>query len=134
MIQWDLRLNIPKSIKKELSMSTIDDSTKYNVACLACGGVWQPAPGTPLWWKAKQRAAKGYLDAVHVPGEECGCAKKRSQSEAPYRVFGFTDDCREYDIPCTTFVSAVRAFIARKYDTVFISGVSAAVEQRLQYS
>ena len=114
----------------------MSNEVRYNVHCVSCGSVWQPLPKSPLWWAAKQRETKGYLDALHVSGEKCGCVKKVKEPNAPFRVFGYDFDCRDYDVPFTTFVKAVKAFMSanRSGDVVFISGVSKSVEERLKYS
>lgn len=56
-------------------------SITYNVVCRHCGNVFSPAEDTPLWQEAKRRAEKGFLDALHVEGEECGCI----EAEPNYR-------------------------------------------------
>ena len=48
----------------------------FNVVCMDCGQIFTPLVRTPLWWKAKQRADQGFLDAMHVSGEECGCVSE----------------------------------------------------------
>ncbi|MFN3188641.1 MAG: hypothetical protein ACK42D_03840 [Candidatus Paceibacteria bacterium] len=55
--------------------------------------------------------------------------------DAPYRVFGFTYEGREYDAPFDTFFAAVKNFRGRLNDgeTAFIKGVSTAVENQLRY-
>ena len=54
---------------------------------------------------------------------------------SPYRVFGFTDEGREYDTPFDTFVAAVRTFRDRWNfgETVFIEGISPTVKDQLKY-
>ncbi len=115
----------------------LEDKTKYNVFCRECDQVWTPAHGSPLWWVAKQRADKGYLDAACVSGTECGCKKKQSQPNAPFRVFGYNGFCEDFDIPCNTFTKAVKKFreLAEigRLNTVFIDGVSERVLHRLEY-
>lgn len=116
-----------------MSNSTISD-VRYNVVCNSCGQIFQPAVKRPLWWKAKKRADSGYLDALHISGEECGCVKKPEQPDAPFRVFGFDWDGQKYDIPCETFVEAVRTFrVFNRCGDAFIKGVSSAVEEKLKW-
>ncbi len=104
---------------------------RFNVACRACSYVWTPAARSPLWWRAKKWNDQGKLDAIHVSGEDCGCIEQKQQCKpgAPYRVFGFDDECREFDIPFTSFTDAVKEYrsASRSMCTVFISGVSPAV-------
>src|SRR3984957_17649397 len=104
---------------------------RYNVHCVACDAVCQPPPKSPLWWQAKQRVEHAFLDAWHVCGEKCGCVKQRVRPEAPFRVFGYDDMCRDFDIPFATFTAAVKEFMdANRYGCiVFIEGVSENVRQ-----
>jgi hypothetical protein len=105
----------------------------FNVVCINCNAVWAPAAESSLWWQAKKRNERGNLDALPVTGEECGCVKVKSDPDAPYRVFGFDDECRDFDIPFDSFAEAVKEYreASRSMCTVFIAGVSPAVEQRL---
>ena len=107
----------------------------YNVVCSDCSQIFQPRPRSPLWWKAKQAADSGRLDAICISGEECGCVKKEYLPDAPFRVFGYTDMCEDFNVPCTTFVEAVKLY--RRLDKegciVFITGVSDVVEDKLKY-
>lgn len=107
---------------------------KYNLECTSCGGVSTVTTG-PLWWRAKKAEIDGRLDATGITGVECGCQKPVRNPEAPYRVFGFTDQGRQYDTPFYTFVEAVKAFRDRWNfgETVYIKGVSPAVEDRLKF-
>ncbi len=113
----------------------IQNEIRYQVVCENCGQVWEPAVKTSLWWRAKKRDEKGYLDALWVSGTECGCIEPVVHPEAPFRVFGYDDMCHNYNIPCWSFLQAVKLF--RKYDRsgdiVFIKGVSPKVEDRLTY-
>lgn len=109
-------------------------STGYNVVCLDCESIFSPLPGTPLWEKARKRHEEdGYLDALHVRGEECGCKERPLHPEAPFRVFGYDIFSREYDLPFFNFNGAVRAFIRRNHrgDAVFISGIPDNLQARL---
>lgn len=114
-------------------MPQTKEEVRYNVHCVDCGSVWQPLFKSPLWWQAHQRAEKGYLDALHVSGEKCGCKKPVREPNAPFRVFGYDFECRDYDVPFHSFVAAAKAFISanRSGDTVFIHGVSDKVQQEL---
>ena len=85
----------------------------YNVYCHSCERVFQPSPRSPLWWRAKKAADLGRMDAIGVSGEECGCIRTIEKPDAPYRVVGYSDDYREYNIPCFTLVEAFNLF--RKY-------------------
>lgn len=107
----------------------------FNVSCLNCGQVWSPQNGSPLWWAAKQYAAKGYLDALHVSGEKCGCIKMPAQPDAPFRVFGYDFDLKDFEFTPVTFTEAVRLFreLNDGLCDVSIEGVSAQVEQRLRF-
>lgn len=114
---------------------TTREKPVYYVCCIKCGNAWQPSIGSAMWWKAHQRAQKGFLDAYHANAKECGCAPERPCSNAPFRVFGYTSDCYDFDVPCYTFVEAIKAF--RSYlqgmNVVFIEGVSDAVRQRIEF-
>ncbi len=103
------------------------------VVCRSCGSIWSPAFESPLWWAAKQRADKGFLDAYNCSGEQCGCIEKPAKSDAPYRVFGYTGLCEDFDIPCKTFADAVRTYRKFETDMVSITGVSVAVKNKLQW-
>ena len=108
----------------------------YNVHCVDCGSFFQPLPKSSLWWQARKREAEGLLGALYIKGEECGCIKEVNQPDAPYRVFGYDDMCRNFDFPFTTFTKAVSTFLELNRDgmyVVFIEGVSKAVEKKLQY-
>ena len=108
--------------------------TTYNVECRSCGQIFNVNAG-PLWWKAKKAADAGRLDAITVSGVECGCKRPVLNPDASYRVFGFSDEGREYNTPCSTFTEAVNAFrdAFKSGETVFIKGVSRAVKERLMY-
>jgi len=109
---------------------------RYNVVCMACDQVYQPLIKSPLWWRAKKRADEGYLDALHVSGEDCGCVSKIHKPNAPYRICGYDDMCCDYNIPCKTFVQAVTLYRERSRwgDVVFIHSVSGSVEEKLRWS
>lgn len=113
------------------------DTTPYNVYCMGCGAVFQPEPQSPLWWVAKQRDIKGFLDAASISGEKHGCftARKVIKPNAPFRVFGYDVFCEDFDFPLNTFVEAVKAFKKVKGDdpltNVFISGISPVVERAI---
>jgi hypothetical protein len=111
------------------------EEIRYNVACVDCGSVFQPRPRSPLWWRAKQREKEGFLDAVYVSGEKCGCVKKQVRPDAPFRVTGYDGMCEDYDVPFTNFVKAVKFFkdAVDAGDVVFIIGISDAVRQKIQY-
>lgn len=108
---------------------------KYNVECVECGKVFTPGEKSSLWWMAKKHADQGYLDAVHVSGTQCGCVESLNFPEAPFRVFGFDDECREFNFPLSTFSDAVRQYLVlrRGLNVVFIKGVSQKVERRLDW-
>ncbi len=80
----------------------------YQVVCIECGHVWQPAYHSPLWWKALQRAQQGYLDALPV---KCGCTPEVKEPHAPYRVIGYTDMCEDFDLPFHSLVQAAKRYI-----------------------
>jgi hypothetical protein len=105
----------------------------YNVECVDCGAVWQPLFKSSLWWQAKQREEKGFLDALRVSGRKCGCVKTPIQANAPFRVFGYDMECIEFDMPFFKLSEALKAFIEIKKtpDIVFITGISKAVQERL---
>lgn len=108
--------------------------TRYNVFCTHCEQVFQPEVRSPLWWQAKQRADAGFLDALCISEDKCGCVVKKSHPDAPYRVFGYNDLCEDFDIPFHTLVPALQEF--RELNrmgmiTVFIRGVSPKVLDRL---
>lgn len=112
-----------------------EDTTRYNVFCIRCNRCWTPELKSPLWWQAKQQATKGFLDALCVTGEKCGCIKKQHLPDAPFRIFGGDIDY-SFDIPFTTFIDAVRKFLdltrTGGYDA-YIKGVSSRVQEKLQY-
>jgi len=106
----------------------------FNVECIACGSVFNPPAQSPLWWRAKKRGEEGFLDALHVTGEECGCEPQSVKPEASFRVFGYDALCEDFDMPFKTFVGAAREFLRLNRDggyVVFIDGVSDSVRQRL---
>jgi hypothetical protein len=102
------------------------EGEEYNVCCHSCERVFSPRIGSDLWWKAKKRAEAGYLDAHTISGEECGCVEKRFEPDSPFRVFGYDMGCVDFDIPCHTFMSAIKTALRHKRagDVVFITGVS----------
>src|SRR5579872_2125226 len=97
-------------------MATNIAERRYNVFCRACGTVWQPGVRTSLWWQAKKRSEKGFLDALPVSGRECGCVRQPHDPDAPIRVFGYDDMCEDFDIPFHSIVDAVRKY--RELDEV----------------
>ena len=108
----------------------------FNVHCHDCGSVWLAVPQSSQWWRGKRRKEQGYFDAVGVSGEECGCVPVVQEPDAPFRVFGYEDTGKEFDVPFHTFTKAVRALINAKKAglmDVWISGVSPKVEQRLNF-
>ncbi len=112
----------------------VTEEIRYNVVCIDCGQVFTPVVRSSLWWRAKKRDEQGYLDALPVTGEECGCIKQPAHSEAHFRVFGYDDMCMDFDIPCNTFAIAVQKYrqLDRAGCVVFINGVSDAVEDKLR--
>ena len=108
--------------------------TLYNVECMDCGQVFTPAGHSPLWWQAKQRADRGFLDALRIRWKSCGCIQEVENPNAPFRVFGYDDLCEDFNIPCNSFVAAIKSFRKlRPMSVVFITGVSDVVAHRLQY-
>ena len=109
--------------------------TIYNVHCWDCDRVFQPPVKSPFWWQSKQREAKGFIDALHISGVECGCVRERVQREpgAPYRVFGYDDRCEDFDIPFYAFVPAVKKFreLNDGMTVVFINGVTEKMKRHL---
>ena len=108
--------------------------SRYTVVCTECGQDWQPLIRSPLWWRAKKKSDRGFLDALLISGKDCGCVKQPYRPEAPFRVIGYDDLYRDYDIPCDTFVKAINAYRERDHmgDIVFITGVSDVVKKRLR--
>ena len=108
----------------------------FQVYCEGCGSVFSPGVRTPLWWRAKQRADKGFLDALCVTSTECGCRPERHVAKTcktPYRVFGYDGDCNDFDLHCRTFIEAITAFRKlQRVNVVFISGVSERTLDRLE--
>ncbi len=108
---------------------------KFNVVCIECGNAFVPEARTPLWWKAKQHNDRGVLSAMACSGVECGCIKERYvyKPEAPFRVYGYTIECDDYDVPFDTFAGAVKQYLHCKQncDNVFISGVSSVLQKHL---
>lgn len=106
---------------------------EYNVQCIVCSSVWSPLPKSPLWWAAKKRDEQGYLDALGVSGERCGCIKTPREPNAPFRVFG-SDMMQDFDVPFYSFTKAVKAYWGLKghVDDIYISGVSPKVEKHLR--
>ncbi len=108
--------------------------TRYNVYCEKCNQIWQPVVHSTLWWKAYKRSEEGFLDAYCATHIEHGCEQEISHPEAPFRVFGFTDDCQDFDIPLYSFSEAIKAFKRHRDScTIFIEGVSQRVQNYLQY-
>lgn len=107
---------------------------EYNVFCRSCGQVFTPTVRSALWWKAKNRADGGLLDAHQCTGEECGCIQRRYRPDAPFRVFGYDGFTENFDVPCDTFVQAVIVYRRHRKDVVLIKGVSDIVEQKLRFT
>ena len=109
------------------------EDSMYNVCCLQCGDVFQPAEGSYLWRRAEKRDEEGYLDALHVSGEECGCVEPVVEA-APFRVFGYDGMCVDFSMSYDKFTEAVRAFVEclRGGDVVFIEGVSDKTRSALE--
>lgn len=116
-------------------MAINNDDVDYNVVCTDCGHVFQPAIGSPMWWQAKKRSTQGFLDALPVSGDKCGCIKKQTtKHHHPFCIFGYNDMFENFSIPCRSFVEAVKKYIELKRECtveVSIHGVSRAVLQRL---
>jgi hypothetical protein len=116
-------------------MPTVQKSVeRYQVWCESCGSVYTPPIHSATWWKAKQRADEGFLDALCVSGTECGCVEKRPViSEENFGIIGYTMDCFDFTIKCKTFVDLCKAARQMKNgDTFWIIGpVSQAVKDRL---
>lgn len=89
----------------------MDNNVRYNVTCNHCGRVWQPGVKSPLWWKAKKRADKGYLDALGVSHQECGCKPDIVDPDVPYRVVGYNDMCEDFDVPFTSLPKAAKLYL-----------------------
>lgn len=108
---------------------------EYNVFCRSCGSTWQPEPRSPLWWRAHQRAQKGFLDAPSVEPERCGCVRTSDtvSGTGQYKVFGFDALRHSFEHRFESFVEAVKAFkrLNSPMSAVSISGVSPGVERRL---
>ena len=118
-----------------MCVNTITNTNEtYNVFCLSCDQVFTPVPRSPLWWQAKQRDDRGFLDALTISGEKCGCKPKIHKPHAPFRVLGYDDMCTDFDTPCDTFIKAVKLYrkLVRYGWVVFISGVSLAVQHRIE--
>ncbi len=102
----------------------MESSAQYNVVCGGCEQVWAPAVGRPLWWKAKKHAEAGFLNALHVTPQECGCQEEVLHPDAPYRVTGFDDMCVDFDRPFFSLVQAAKLYLelARNgmYTVVFV--------------
>lgn len=106
----------------------------YSVSCLNCGAVFQPIVESPLWKEAKARIQGGAMDAMPILGTECGCVEKQRRPDAPFRVYGYTDDCRDFDNTFDTALSAIRSYIRRSKSgcTVFINGLPRQLDDRVQ--
>lgn len=104
----------------------------YNVMCMDCGTVFTPRSKSSLWWQAHKRANEGYLDALYVSAENHGCVVTRSP-DAPFRVFGYTMDAEDFDMPFNSFTAAMKCYIemVNRRSIVCITGVSVAVKSRL---
>ena len=109
------------------------DLPAYNVVCRTCNHVFSPARKSSLWWRAAKCAEGGRLNAMMISGEECGCVSTPVEPNAPFRLFGYDDLCRPFDIPLARFIDAVRGFkkLERTGCTVFISGISKEVRDRI---
>ena len=112
------------------------EKLEFYVQCINCGSFWAAVPKSPQWWRAKKRHEDGYLDAIGVKGEVCGCIKKQDEPDAPFRVFGFgTEYGEELDQPFHRFTEAVTAYrngLKSGLLDIWISGVSKPVESRLR--
>jgi hypothetical protein len=115
------------------ALAPVSDTTEFNVECLSCCNVHQPRPKSSLWWQAKKRWEQGFIDALRINGEECGCIEKPYLPNAPFRVFGYDGMCEDFNIPCMTFVEAVQLYRRHTFDVVFITGVSDRVSDKLRY-
>ena len=111
-------------------------TTEYAVRCISCEAVFTPGVRSPLWWQAKKYAEAGYIDALPISGENCGCCPKEEKSDpnAPYRVFGYDDIGNDFDLPFHSFTEAAKTCrdLNSSLCVVFISGVSSKVESRLR--
>lgn len=133
---------------EELSQIRADSRKYFVIRCTECRKQFLPSLGSRLWWRAKKRIESNELEMVsthfgyrpepmEVSGAvKCAC-KRRHQSHTPYRVVGFTMDCRDFDIPCKSFVEAVCRYYleVRKGGTVFLKGVSsdqAEIEMKIK--
>jgi hypothetical protein len=110
-------------------------NTIYNVYCLDCEKILTPEVKSSLWWKAHKHSEKGTLDALCIRGEECGCIQETKNPEAPYRITGINIDSTEFDIPCKTFVDAIKTFRAcvRNLAIAYIWGASRKVTNKLMW-
>ncbi len=111
------------------------NEVRYNVYCMSCGQVWVPGVLTHLWWKAQKRAQEGFLDALPVSSHECGCKPERVHPDAPFRVVGYDDMCRDFDIPFYSIVPALRQYLELARDgmnIVFFIGGSEKLQERLK--
>jgi len=108
----------------------------FNVHCIQCGNVFSPRERTPLWWRAKQRADKGYLDALPCTEKDCGCERveQKHEPDAPFRVSGFDMELNSFDVGLYTFSEAVKQFrhSLDNFCTVSIQGVSPSVQRMLE--
>lgn len=114
---------------------------RYQVVCIGCGQVWSPAVRSPLWWKAKKRAEQGYLDALCVSPQECGCKPEVREPDARYRVVGYTDMCDDFDLPFHSLVKAAQKYLELARDGMYVvcfvdntvpKGKQSKVEMRLR--
>lgn len=116
-----------------MTKTVTNDVETYNVICMDCDCIFNPEVNSRFWWMAKKHAESGKLDALRITGKQCGCAKKVTKPDAPYRVIGYDFDCHDYDIPFYNFTGAVQKYreLNRRGDVVFISGVSDRVKFEL---
>lgn len=128
---------LPFSVERRMQTEPPVDLLRYQVYCPSCDSTYEPAIKSSTWWKAHQRAEKGYLDALWVDGDECGCSRSFRQ-ELPkipvggYGIIGYTMDCQDFVIPCKTFVQLCAAAKKMKNcDTFWIIGVSQKVKDKL---
>lgn len=119
-----------------MSFADAHPHNKLYVTCESCSRTFRPSFGNSVWHRAYRRLTTESHDLVWVggrrvpepmpvSGKECGCKRVISnESDPPYRVVGFTDEFKEFDIPCESFVQAATELVYqnRRGSTVFLVG------------
>jgi hypothetical protein len=106
---------------------------RYNIQCRTCGEIFQPDEKSSLWWRAKNREEKFFIDCKTISGEEHGCISKPSDKQ--FIVSGYDMDCIKFRYGFDSMVEAVKCFRKLKknlFNMVYITGLSHKVKQLVE--